>query len=95
MSKWNLGKSVTDAGIGTALWQLKYKSDLNGNWLQKVDRFYPSSKTCFHCKHINKDLKLSDRIWDCPSCGITLNRDFNAAQNIEFEGIRILSAGTG
>lgn len=95
MVKWSLGKSIYDAAIGMAIRQLAYKSEMYGNWFQKVDRFYPSSKTCFHCKHVNKALKLSDRIWDCPNCGITLNRDFNAAQNIEFEGLRILSAGTG
>ena len=56
----------------------------------KVDKFYPSSKTCNHCGYVKKDLKLSDRIWVCPDCGTVIDRDVNAAKNILDEGTRII-----
>ena len=46
-----------------------------------VDRWFPSSKTCHCCKHIKKDLKLSDRVFRC-DCGYIEDRDFNAALNL-------------
>lgn len=49
----------------------------------EVDRFYPSSKTCSECGWYFKDLKLSDRVFECKSCGLTIDRDFNAAINIK------------
>ena len=52
----------------------------------KIDRFYPSSKTC-ECGYINKELKLSDRMWVCPECGETHNRNVLAANNILRRGI--------
>ena len=60
----------------------------------KIDRFYPSSKTCHHCGYVNKDLKLKDREWTCPQCGELIDRDMNAAKNILDEGLRNISAGT-
>ena len=47
-----------------------------------VNRFYPSSKMCSCCGHINKQLKLSDRIFECPNCGLIIDRDYNASLNI-------------
>ena len=49
--------------------------------LRIVDRWFPSSKTCHCCKHIKKDLKLSDRVFRC-DCGYIEDRDFNAALNL-------------
>lgn len=43
---------------------------------------YPSSKRCSRCGSIRKDLKLSDRVYHCPNCGVSLDRDYNAALNI-------------
>ena len=50
--------------------------------LRVVDRFYPSSKICSQCGAIKKDLKLKDRIYKC-SCGIMIDRDFNASMNLK------------
>lgn len=47
-----------------------------------VNRFYPSSKMCSCCGHINKQLKLSDRIFECSNCGLIIDRDYNASLNI-------------
>lgn len=43
---------------------------------------YPSSKKCSRCGYINKHLKLSDRIYKCPNCGLVIDRDYNASLNI-------------
>ena len=47
-----------------------------------IDRFYPSSKMCSRCGNINKELKLSDRVFNCSSCGLAIDRDYNASLNI-------------
>ncbi|HCB92913.1 MAG TPA: transposase, partial [Selenomonas sp.] len=41
-----------------------------------------SSKTCHVCGHIHKGLKLKDRVYVCPECGYTADRDFNASLNL-------------
>ena len=51
-----------------------------GNYLE-IGMFQPSSKMC-SCGVINKELKLSDRIWTCKACGVTHERDELAATNI-------------
>ncbi len=62
--------------------QIQYKAEMLGIKIVEVDRWYASSKTCSHCGHIKKDLKLSDRIYICPICGAKLDRDLNAAINL-------------
>lgn len=56
--------------------------------IQKVGRYYASSKTCT-CGVVNKELKLSDREWACLSCGEIHQRDLLASNNILSEGIRL------
>lgn len=51
--------------------------------ITKIDRYYPSSKTCNKCNYKKEDLKLSDRTFICPNCGLVINRDYNAAINIK------------
>ena len=87
----NLGKSTMDNGFGLFRTRLEQKLYLLGKELVKVDKFYPSSKTCNGCGYVNKDLKLSDRQWICPECGIVIERDYNASLNILNEGLRILN----
>ncbi|WP_340137150.1 transposase [Campylobacter hyointestinalis] len=48
----------------------------------KIDKFYPSSKTCSCCGYIRKDLSLKDRMFECPNCNAKLDRDYNASLNI-------------
>lgn len=47
-----------------------------------ADKWYPSSKKCSKCGHIKEDLKLSDRVFVCPNCSLKINRDYNAAINL-------------
>ena len=59
-----------------------YKAELYGIGLVIADRFYPSSKTCSECGSIKKDLKLKDRVYRCPHCGVVIDRDYNASLNL-------------
>ena len=88
-----LGKSTMDNGFGMFRSFLKYKLEEQGKHLIVIDKWFPSSKTCFHCGYIYKELKLGDRTWTCPQCGRFLKRDLNAAQNIKREGIRFFYKG--
>ncbi|CUU91694.1 transposase%2C IS605OrfB family [Campylobacter hyointestinalis] len=48
----------------------------------KINKFYPSSKTCSCCGYIKEDLSLKDRIFNCHNCKAKLDRDYNASLNI-------------
>lgn len=81
MKNKHLSKAVASQKFYEFRAKLKAKCDENGIELRIVDRWYPSSKLCHCCGSINKDLKLSDRIYRC-DCGYTEDRDFNAALNL-------------
>jgi len=87
-----LALSVSDAALGEVARQLQYKKQWVGGTLQKVGRFYASSKTCNDCGHINQDLLMSDTKWTCGGCGTINNRDWNASKNIEQEALRLAYA---
>ena len=67
---------------------LKYKLETQGKTLMMMDQWYPSSKTCSQCGEIHTELKLSNRVFECPKCELHLDRDYNAAININKEGFR-------
>lgn len=77
-----LAQSIGDASWSEFVRMLEYKSKWNGKTVLKIGGFEPSSKTCSECGTIKRDLKLSDRTWICPSCGVNHDRDVNAANNI-------------
>lgn len=83
MKNKHLARSISEQRFHEFLRQMEYKCDWNGIELVKADRFYPSSKTCSSCGSIKKDLKLSDRTYVCPECGLTIDRDYNAAINLQ------------
>ncbi|GKX29461.1 transposase [Vallitalea longa] len=83
------GKSVSDNGWGMFIAMIKYKAELRGKQLVKIDRFYPSSKTCSICGAVKKDLKLSERVYTC-ECGNSIDRDLNASINIKNQGKLLL-----
>ena len=86
----HLAKSTNDNGYGKLKNFLSYKLEDQGKHLVVINKWYPSSKTCYHCKHINADLTLADRVWTCPNCGRLLDRDINAANNIKYEACKML-----
>ena len=87
----HLGKGVMDNAYGTFRDMLAYKLEEQEKELIIVDRFYPSSKRCSVCGNIKKELRLSERLYQC-SCGNCMDRDVNAAINIREEGRRMLAA---
>lgn len=91
----HLAQAVGDASFGTFLTLLEYKCKWYGVNLIKIDRFAPSSKTCGKCGYIYKGLKLSERKWTCPECGMHHDRDFNAACNIKEFGLKALPTERG
>ena len=84
--------SVADASMAEAIRQLEYKCAWYGRDFVKVDRWFPSSKTCGCCGEVFKDLRRGDEHWTCPSCGARHDRDLNAARNIAREGEILLCA---
>jgi putative transposase len=82
----SLARSLSDASLGTVSRMLDYKCEWYGKELVKVDRWFPSSKTCQCCGYIVESLPLSIREWTCPECGAIHDRDWNAAINIEAVG---------
>ena len=86
------GRKMSDLAHGEFVGKLEYVARKYGVMVHKIDRFYPSSKTC-ECGYVNKELKLIDREWVCPVCGKVNNRDLNAAENILRRGISELWSG--
>lgn len=85
-----LGKSTLDNGFGQFRTFLDYKLAERGKKFITIDKWFPSSKLCRHCGCVNSDLTLSDRVWVCPSCGETIQRDENAAINIRNQGLTMI-----
>lgn len=94
MKNHRLAQAFSDVSLGTFYSILEYKCNWNDKHFVKIDRFFPSSKTCSNCGWINQDLTLNIREWFCVSCGENHDRDFNASQNILKQGLNILS-GSG
>ena len=82
MKNKHLSRSIGEACWSEFIRQMKYKCEwLNIPFFQ-ADRFYASSKICSCCGHKKNDLKLKDRVYHCDNCGLTIDRDFNAALNL-------------
>ena len=78
----NLAQAISDVSWSEFNRMIEYKAEWYGVNVLRIGRFAPSSKTC-ECGTINKDLKLSDRVWECNSCGQVNERDLLAARNIK------------
>jgi putative transposase len=89
-----LSKHIADASWSKFVELLTYKAEWNDKKIVRIDRFFPSSKTCNCCGYINQNLDLSIREWTCPSCKTKLDRDLNASKNILNEGYKHISDGT-
>lgn len=90
-----LAKCIVDCSWNELVRQLEYKGDWYGCEVFKINRFYPSSKTCSHCGCVQDKMPLNIRKWTCPDCGTEHDRDINAAINILMEGKREKSSGAG
>ena len=85
------GKATLDNGYGMFLNMLEYKLSDRNKYLIKVDKWFPSSQICHCCGEVHPEMKdLAIRTMKC-CCGLTINRDQNAAIDILREGLRILN----
>ena len=79
----DLAQSISDCGFRELRRQLEYKTARTGAKLHVVNRWYPSSKTCSNCGTVKAKLSLNERTYRCDACGLRIDRDLNAAINIE------------
>jgi putative transposase len=86
MKNKHLSKAIQEQCLFEFKRQIEYKCNWYGSKLILADRWYPSSKTCMECGHIKKNLNLSDRIFICPCCGNTVDRDYQASVNLRKYG---------
>lgn len=88
-----LALSISDCSWSELVRQLEYKADWYGRELIKIDRWFPSSKTCSQCSHVVEKLPLNIREWQCPSCDTFHDRDVNASKNILAAGLAVSACG--
>jgi putative transposase len=77
-----LAGAVADVGMAEFGRQLTYKAAWAGSEIVVADRWYPSSKRCSGCGAVKEALDLSERTYECPNCGLVIERDLNAARNL-------------
>lgn len=77
----NLASAILDGGFYEFRRQLEYKCKWYGVELMIADRWFASSKTCSHCGHM-QDMPLKKRVFVCEKCGLVIDRDLNAAINL-------------
>ena len=82
----HLAKAVSDAAFAEFRRQLEYKTARTSATLHVINRWYPSSKTCSKCGAVKAKLSLAERVYRCDACGLTIDRDLNAAVNILVAG---------
>ena len=87
-----LAKVISDVSWSSFITKLDYKIAENQGCLVKIDRFYPSSKTCSNCGCVKDKLLLSERTYHCSECGFTIDRDLNASINILKAGLKMIEA---
>jgi putative transposase len=90
-----LARAISDVSWSEFRRMLEYKADWYGREVIAIDRFYPSSKTCSSCGSLQASMPLKVREWTCPDCGVTHDRDVNAAKNILAVGCTVSVCGDG
>jgi putative transposase len=83
LTNHHLAQAIGDVGFGAFRRQLTYKAAWSGCRVVVASRWEPSSKTCSGCGWVDNDLSLADRTFRCEQCGLLLDRDLNAAINLE------------
>ncbi|WP_460725550.1 RNA-guided endonuclease InsQ/TnpB family protein [Nocardia heshunensis] len=90
-----LARAISDAAWREFRAMLEYKAAWYGRRLIAIDRWYPSSKRCSACGTVVAELALGTRTWTCDSCGVSHDRDINAAKNILAAGRAVAVCGDG
>ena len=78
----DIAKGIQENPFRKFLNLLEERATKRGIEIIYADKWYASSKTCSKCGNIKNDLKLSDRVFVCPTCGFKIDRDYNAAINL-------------
>ena len=91
-AKRAMNRSILRNGWSGFAEKLAYKAQWYGRTFVQVDRFYPSSRLCHSCGYKYDELRLSEREWVRDSCGVSHDRDVNAALNILGEALRLSQA---
>lgn len=90
MKNRHLSKAIQEQSLYEFYRQIQYKSSWNNIIFIEADRWFPSSKLCSACGCVNKNLKLSDRVYICPDCGNVIDRDYQASLNLKQYGENVL-----
>ena len=77
-----LARAISEVSFYKLKEKIHSKCDMVGKYFLLADRFFASSKICSTCGNYNSQIKLSDRKFICDNCGVTIDRDFNAAINL-------------
>ena len=85
-----LSRHIADAGWSELVRMLTYKTKWYGSFLVRAPKFYPSSRICSECGVVKAGFELWDRKFVCEACGLIIDRDENAARNLEY----LLSTGS-
>lgn len=83
-----LNQSISDTSWGILMQYISYKAERADKKIIFIDP-KNTSKTCSGCNNLNKDLTLQDRTYHCQACGLTMDRDLNAAINIKRLGMSL------
>ena len=75
------GKQVQHSFMGKLKEKLKQQNNVF-----VINKSYPTTKMCYNCGHIHKDITLNDRTFICPSCGFSEDRDIKAAKTVMYIG---------
>ncbi len=89
-----LARHIGDAGFAELRRMLAYKTEWNGGRLIIANRWFPSSKTCSGCGAVKTKLALSERTYICTTCGMSLDRDLNAARNLAALAATVAGSGS-
>ena len=92
MKNRRLSRAISSVGWSSFITKLEYKIAESQGKIVKIDRFYPSSKTCSNCGCVKDKLLLSERTYHCSECGFTIDRDLNASINILNAGLKMIEA---
>ncbi|PBC93325.1 putative transposase [Streptomyces sp. Ag82_O1-15] len=89
-----LARAISDAAWGEFRSMLEYKAQWYGREVIAVDRWFPSSRLCSACGTLQDRMPLHVRTWTC-DCGVTHDRDVNAAHNLLAAGLAVTVCGAG
>ena len=93
MANHYTARAIADSGWSEFVRQLSYKCDWYGRTFVGLSRWFPSSQLCSTCGWRYSRLSRDDREWTCAACGVTHDRDLNAARNILAAGLAVTARG--